>query len=477
MKLVRSNKKSWHLDRRSFLRGVGVACLLPYLEAMGGPKAPARAAPKRACFVYFPNGCSLPEESDAAYKHWRWFPEGEGTDYRFTRVLESLAPFRADVSVYGGLSHPKSRELLGHLAGDTWLTGGDLRGGQYLNSVSLDQVIAQHTKAETRVPSFTFSSDGGVGYKSRISTLSFDGQGRPIPAENDQRAIFERYFAPDGGATTDERREQLARGKKLVDLVLEESRALEQRLGAHDSAKMDEYLTSLSEVEEQVRRNEKWLDTPLPDFDASHIDLAVDAKIDPTAYIRTMYDLMVLGFQLDMTRVQSYQLAREDGLGIGDVWPRLATGADRGHHTISHDTHDGHWDQWGPLDRWYAEQFAYFVERMKATRDEHGSLLDRTLILYGSACSTTHNARNYPTLIAGGRALGVRLGQYRRYSRRALLEAQNDALTGAPIAAPQRHVGEDDLPIGNLYLSMLRTLGVEAESFADSEGELEGFRA
>lgn len=470
-------KKSWHLDRRSFLRGVGVACLLPYLEAMGGRRTPAADAPRRACFVYFPNGCSLPEASDAKYRHWRWFPDGEGADFRFTRVLEPLEPFRDHVAIYGGLSHPKSRELLGHLAGDTWLTGGDLRGGRYANSVSLDQVLAQHSKAKTRVPSFTFSSDGGVGYKSRIATLSFDVQGRPIPAENDQRAIFERYFAPDGGASTAERRRQLARGKRVVDLILEETRALEQRLGAHDKDKMDEYLTSLREVEEQVERNEKWLDTPLREFDASHLELAADVGVDPTAYIRTMFDLMVLGFQLDVTRVQSFMLAREDGLGVGDAFPRLALGADRGHHTISHDTHAGHWDQWGPLDRWYAEQFAYFVGRMKSARDEHGSLLDRTVTLYGSACSTTHNARNYPTLIAGGRALGVRLGQYRRYSRRAMLEAQNDALTGALVDDPRRRMGEDDLPIGNLYLSMLRAFGVRAESFADSEGELEGFRA
>lgn len=477
MKLVRSNGKSWHLDRRTFLRGVGVTCLLPYLEAMGDSKTPAKDAPKRACFVYFPNGCSLPEENDATYRHWRWFPDGAGSDFTFTRVLEPLTAFKQDLAIYGGLSHPKSRELLGHLAGDTWLTGGDLRGGQYLNSISLDQVIAQHLKTKTRVPSFTFSSDGGVGYKSRISTLSFDGQGRPIPAEHDQRAIFERYFAPDGGSTTDERRQQLARGKKLVDLILEESRSLEQRLGSQDKDKMDEYLTSLNEVEEQVQRNEKWLDTPLPEFESDHLDMAVDARIDPAAYIRTMYDLMVLGYQLDVTRVQSYQLAREDGLGIGDNWPRLASGADRGHHTISHDTHEGHWDQWGPFDRWYAEQFAYFVRRMKETRDEHGSLLDRTMVLYGSACSTTHNARNYPTLIAGGRDLGVRLGTYQRYSRMAMLEAQNDALTGALVDDPKRHMGEDDLPIGNLYLSMLRAMGIQAERFADSEGELAGFKA
>ena len=125
---------SWHLNRRTFLRGLGVACVVPYLEAMERDSASRVAAglapdePKRAAFVYFPNGCSLPDEDDEENAHWRWFPSGQGADFRFTRVLEPLEPYRDDIAIYGGLSHPRSRELLGHLAGDTWLTGGDLRG-------------------------------------------------------------------------------------------------------------------------------------------------------------------------------------------------------------------------------------------------------------------------------------------------------------------------------------------------------------
>ena len=115
-----------------------------------------------------------------------------------------------------------------------------------------------------------------------------------------------------------------------------------------------------------------------------------------------MYDLMALGLQLDLTRVMTYMLAREDAMGIGEGWPRLAIGVNRGHHTISHDVHDGHWDQWGPYDRWYAEQFAHLLKRLSEAEDEHGRLLDSTMVCYGSACSTTHNARNYPPAIAIG---------------------------------------------------------------------------
>lgn len=458
-------RKSWHLDRRTFLRGVGVACMLPYLEGMswagqtrralaGGPGADA---PRRALFVYFPNGCSLPSERDGKYRQWRWFPDGEGRDFRFTKVLEPLEPFREDLAVYGGLSHPLSRELLGHLAGDSWLTGGDLRGGLYRNRESVDQLMARHLKSHVRYPSFVLSADGGVGYKSRVSTLAFDREGRPVPSMHRQRDIFERYFAPGGGGTTEERRRAIREGRKVVDLMLEEAKSLEQRLGENDRHKLDEFLASIAELEEQIQRDEKWLDTPLPEFDASGLSFDASAATDPGRYMRSMFDLMVLGLQVDATRVMSYMLAREDGLGIGEQWPRLTVGVNRGHHTISHDGHEGHWEQWGPYDRWYAEQFAYLLKRLRETQDEHGPLLDSTMVLYGSSCSTTHNARNYPTVLAGGRAMGVRLGEYRRYRR----EGEK----------------EPDVAFAELLQGMLAAMGIDEPGFADAERVLPGFLA
>ena len=437
--------KSWHLDRRQFLRGAGVVCALPYLEAMGNAQASA-PRPKRMAFVYFPNGCSLPAKDDEKYAHWRWFPKGSGSDYELTDVLASLEPFREQLSILGGLSHPRSRELLGHMAGDTWLTGGDVRGDNYRNTISVDQIAARELKEHTRYPSLVFSGDGGVGYKSRVSTLSFNENGRPIPSEHRHREIFERYFAQGGGATTKERRFSLKAGRKIVDLILEDSNRLKGRLGQHDQDKLDEYLTSLNSVEEQIRRNEAWLDTPLKPFDASHLGLDCDPTVDPQATLRTMYDLMVLGFQIDLTRVMTYMIAREDGMGFGDHFPRLALGINRGHHTISHDLHEGHWDDWGRYDKWVAEQFAYFLERLKTTHDEHGPLLDDTLVLYGSCCSTTHNARNYPLALAGGKNLGIRHGSYREY--------------------------DEETPLSNFLLTLLQAVGVEHESFSDSTGVL-----
>ena len=442
------SKKSWHLDRRTFIKGMGVTCMLPFFEGMtmtNFSNFVSPNSPKRLCFLYFPNGVGLPPKESEYHKNWNWFPIGEGTDYKLTKSLAPLSLHRNDMSIMGGLSHPFSRNVLGHMAGDSFLTGGDLRG-EYKNSVSVDQVAAERLSQYTRFPSLTLSTDGGVGYKSRTSTLSFNSSGRPIPSEHRQREIFERYFSPNGGATTKERRKSIDQGKKIVDLVLEDSKTLKNLLGSNDKVKLDEYLSSLNQVEKQLNRNEKWLDVPMEEFDSSLINLDVDPTSAPEDYVRSMMDLMILGFQTDATRVMSYMMAREDGMGFGDNFPKIALGL-QGHHTISHDRVTGHWGDWGRLDRWYAKQFAYFINKMKNTKDIHGSLLDNTLILYGSACSTTHNARNCPLILAGGSDLGVKHGAYTKFE-------------------------EKQERLSNLFVSMLNKLDIETESFSDSTGKL-----
>lgn len=423
--------------------------MLPYLEAMGDPfvSSTAGEAPKRLCFVYFPNGVGLPPEGSRSHNLWNWFPIGSGKNYKFTRTLSPLSPHREDISILGGLSHPKSRHLLGHLAGDTWLTGGDLRGSEYRNSISVDQVAAQKFSKHTRYPYLALSTDGGVGYKSRVSTLSFDHTGKPIPTEHRHRAIFERYFAPNGGGTTSARRKSLEQDQKIVDLILADSKQLQKRLGKNDQQKLDEYMTSLSSVEEQIQRNEKWLDIPMKSFDASDLNFNVSATVNPESYIRSSFDLMILGLQTDLTRVMTYMMAREDGLGLGENFPKLALGLKRGHHAISHDKSTNHWEEWGRYDQWLTKQFSYFVDKLKNTSDEYGPLIDNTLVLYGSACSSTHDAVNYPLVLAGGKNMGVKHGTYQQFN--------------------------DKVPMSNLFVSMLNTIGIQTESFSDSTGKLE----
>ena len=442
------SKKSWHLDRRTFLKGLGVSCMLPYLEGMAMTNFTTFAEPlepKRLCFLYFPNGVALPPKESVYHKKWNWFPTEEGRNYSLSQSLTPLEKHRNEMSIMGGLSHPFSRNVLGHMAGDSFLTGGDLRG-EYKNSISVDQVAAEKLSKYTRFRSLSLSTDGGVGYKSRTSTLSFNSSGKPIPSEHRQREIFERYFSPNGGNTSQERKRSLNQGKKIVDLVLEDSKSFKNRLGVNDQVKLDEYLSSLNEVEKQLSRNEKWLNIPLKDFDASLINLDIDPTLAPEGYVRSMMDIMVLGFQMDITRVMSYMMAREDGMGFGDNFPKIALGL-QGHHTISHDRATGHWEDWGRLDQWYAKQFDYFLNKMKNTKDIYGSLLDSTLILYGSACSTTHNARNCPLILAGGSKIGVQHGAYTQFD-------------------------EKKERLSNLYVSMLNKLDVETVSFSDSTGPL-----
>ena len=174
-----------------------------------------------------------------------------------------------------------------------------------------------------------------------------------MPSEHSLREIFERYFSPNGGNTSSDRRKSIHQGKKIVDLILEDSKTLKNRLGSNDKIKLDEYLSSLDQVEKQLNRNEKWLDIPMKDFDSSLINLDLDPSAAPKDYVRSMMDLIVLGFQTDATRVITYMMAREDGMGFGDNFPKIALGL-QGHHSISHDRTTGHWEEWGQLDQWYA---------------------------------------------------------------------------------------------------------------------------
>ncbi|MGJ8651559.1 MAG: DUF1552 domain-containing protein [Opitutaceae bacterium] len=437
-----------HLSRRTFLKGIGVACFLPYMEAMerdAKTRAMTGALAKRACFIYTPNGVSLPPEGNPAREDWHWFPHEAGRDFKFNKVHAALAPYREQLSYWGGLSHPKSRELLGHIAGDTWLTGGDVGGSEYKNSISVDQVAAAELGKQTRYSCLSLSCDGGVGYKSRASTLSFDNTGKALPTESSPRELFERYFAAGSDGSKKERRKQLQQGKKIVDAVMDETKSLNRKLGAADQAKMDEYMSSLSDVEGRIERTESWIDVPLKNVNVNGINLDITQKA-PEEYIRTMFDIILLTFQTDSARVVSYMIAREDGMGFGDKFPVIALGL-KGHHSLSHDRNKGGFERMGKYDEFLAKQYAYFLDRLSKVSDESGPLLDTTMTMYGSCCSTVHNARNYPIILAGGKKLGIDHGKYT--------------------------VHKESVPLSNLYVSMLRALDVPADKFADSTGNLD----
>ena len=447
-------RPSWHLDRRTFLRGAGLSLALPWLEAMAKAD-PAAERPKRFCAFFFGNGVAIPNDKSSDYKFednesdhkssdsnegWTWFPSTSGSDYVLTKPLEPLAPYRSDLSIFGGMSHPASRLLVGHNTVDVWLSGADIRVSLE-NSISLDQLIARHAGAHTRIPSLVRSSNGGIGTKSRSTTISFDSQGRAVPAESNPRRIFERLFEPPASGDLAAREQTLASRRRRVDFLMEDSRSLRNNLGRPDQRRLDEFLESLSELETRLTRAQDWLSVALPQVDRESINLDVSPN-GPTDYIRTMFNLIVLALQTDTTRVAAYQICAEDGVGICDKFPTILGIGNRGHHQLTHT--DGKRD-WSQYDRYLAEQFAYFLDRLASIREGESRLLDNTMALFGSATSTTHNARNYPTILAGGANLGLRHGRFFKH--------------------------ETERPLGDLYVTMLKRYGITAGSFAENAGE------
>lgn len=433
-------RPSWHFGRRAFLRGAGLSLGLPWLEAMAQADTQL-ARPKRFCAFFFGNGVAIPkEDSPEAKEGWSWFPRAGGRDYAITKPLEPLAPYRGDMSIFGRMSHPSSRLLVGHNTVDVWLTGADIRVSLQ-NSISMDQLIARHAGAHTRIPSLVLSSHGGIGTKSRSTTISFDSQGRSIPAESSPRRLFERMFEPPANGDMAAREKSLASGRRRVDFLLEDSRSLRNNLGRSDQRRLDEFLDSLSEVESRLNRAQQWLGQALPQVDRQSINLDVSPS-GPTDYIRTMLDLIVLALETDTTRVAAYQMCAEDGVGICDRFPTILGIGNRGHHQLTHT--DGK-IEWSQYDRYLAEQFAYFLGRLSSIREGESRLLDNTMALFGSATSTTHNARNYPTILAGGANMGLRHGCYFQH--------------------------ETERPLGDLYVTMLKCYGIPTDVFAENAGE------
>jgi hypothetical protein len=435
---------SAQLDRRSVLKGIaGISLALPILEAMG--KDISEQSRRRFCAIYTANGMSLPK-SKHGIDEWNWFPSTEGNDFVYGKSTEPLSPFRKQLSFLGGLHHANGTKADPHVCSDMWLTGAPLHNpkpGTY-NSVALDQVIALHTKQYCRQPSLVLSIDAGVGFLSRTGTISYNLQGKPIPAENNPRRVFDRLFRGDR-ASLETQREQLKRRLKLVDAVLENVRSLNRQLGRADRDKMDQYLTSLNEVESRLTASEKWIDVPLKEQDYSHLDLDVTSEGEPKEYYRNMFDLIALAFDADITRSVAFMLNREDGMGISDTFP-LKLGLSRTHHNLSHAEDKQGQLEFAKYDLFLSQQLAYFFAQLSKYKDPNGSVLDNSIVLYGSGASTTHNPTNLPTLIAGGGNMGLKHGTY---SRKA------------------------DTRMSNIYLSILNSMGIETSSFSDSTGVLD----
>jgi hypothetical protein len=433
------------MDRRAFLKGIGgVALALPVLDAMGAEVTDQ--IPRRFCALYTANGMSLPK-TEHGISDWSWFPAaGSNGEFVFGKSTEPLQPFRKQLSFMSGLYHPNGPKADPHICSDMWLTGAPLQNPKpgTFNTAGLDQVIASQTKQYCRQPSLVLSIDAGTGYLSRTGTISYNLEGRPIPAENNPRRVFDRLFRADRSNLKAEH-EKLQRRVKLLDAVAQSARSLDEKLGKTDRERMDQYMTSLNEVESRLIASERWIDIPLKKQDYSHLNLDATSEGEPAEYYRNMFDLIALAFDADITRSIAFMLNREDGMGISDTFP-LKLGLSKTHHNLSHATDKEGQLHFAKYDLFLSQQLAHFFERLNGYKDRNGSVLDNTIVLYGSGASTTHNSHNLPTLLAGGANMGLRHGNFWR--------------------------SEGETRMSNVYLSILQSMGIEQESFADSTGTL-----
>ena len=460
------------LDRRRFLCGAGWALALPLFESFSVANALATRGgtnPKRLGCFYFPDGVPMPLPNDPAYKDWAWFPHGSGSDYTFTKCMEPLESLRNELTVLSGLSHSAGRNVHGHNNADQFLTAAATGSGDmdYQNTISLDQVYATQVGDQTRFASLVMSTDGGMGTARGAHTISFNRQGRAIPAENRPKRIFDMLFVKSDAHAA----RQLAHSESALDDLLADARRMRRRLSSHDQSSLDEYLQSVREAEIRVQKAKQWNNTPLPSVNGDHLNLEITPD-EPRLYLKTMFELIYLAFKTDSTRVATYQIGRENGVGISDHLSR-AIGFPAAHQ-LSHETKSPNgWKNFGSYCRFLHEEYGRFVTRLKQTPEPagEGTLLDNTLLLFGSASSAFHLSRNYPLILAGGQNMGVTHGQY-------LNHADGKAFHGGwKPGDPEpwtKKATNEDLPLSNLYVSMLQRLGVETETFADSTGKLEG---
>ena len=458
-----------HTGRRTFLRGTGLALALPWLESFGSYPTKSVNTPKRFVSIYHPDGVGVPLKKDPAWMDWSWFPHGGEKDFEFTKVLDVLEPLRSDITVYSGLSHPAVRRVHGHSNADQYLTGADTKGhGPYKNSISLDQVYAEFIGENTRHSSLVMSTNGGIGGPRGAQTQSFNREGRPIPAMNKPKQIFDMLFvAKDKNAS-----EKLARSKSALDLLMEDTRSLGRKLSRNDRDTLQQYLDSVRDTEVKLSKAEQWLDAPIPEVDSSGLHLEAGPS-EARQYFQTMYDLIYLAFLSDSTRIATFQLGRENGGGPHDM---LSKAVDLGGaHRLTHAVKDKDgWRNLGTYNRYQAEEFGRFVSKLKNTKEPkgEGNMLDNTFAMHGSASSSFHLSRNYPIISAGGKNLGFSNGRYLNY----VGFREDGSLPGAGVTSDagwRSQVKEEEPPLAKLFVSILQRLGVGTDSFAGYTGTLE----
>jgi hypothetical protein len=446
--------QSWLLDRRHALKALGTFISLPLLECMIPLRAAetATATPKRSAFIYLANGVH-------SLNYQITTPPGQ--EYQFSRSLMPLEKHRSVITPISGLHHPGSLSHH-HNCISVWLTGGKL-GPSDKNTISVDQKMAEITAQHTRYPSLEVAITQ--------ESLAWTADGVRLPAMRRCSEIFASMFeAPKGGIAA--QRRALRRKGSVLDDNLAEVRRLEKKMGSEDKGRMAQYLTSVREAEIRTRRADTWLDTPLPaisDADRQRTNRDIpDTKAGD--YFRTVYDLMVLAFQTDVTRVATFSLGGE---GQAIAIPEI--GITESRHQLSHHGGDpGYMEKLTNYDAFAIEQFSYFLTRLAETKDLGGKpLLGSTMALFGSGMSYghSHGNANLPLVLAGGSDLGLKHGQHLDFNKTApdfkYALGADGALTTAHYQVCSRPVNSD-AHMSNLLLLMAQRMGVETDKFGDS---------
>ena len=439
--------QSWLLDRRHALRAMGTCISLPMLECM----IPLRAAeppamPRRSAFIYLANGVhSLNYQITEA-----------GRDFQFSRSLRPLEKHRNSITPISGLYHPGALSHH-HNCISIWLTGGKL-GPSDRNTISVDQKMAEVTAPHTRYPSLEVALTQG--------SLAWTADGVQLPAQRRCSEIFASLFEEPKGGTAVQRK-ALRRKASVLDDNLAEVRRLEAKMGTADRGRLEQYLSSVREAEIRTRRADAWLDTPLPTI--SEADRRRTNRDIPQTqagdYFRTVYDLIVLAFQTDVTRVATFSLG-----GEGDAFAIPEIGITESRHQLSHHGGDaGYMEKLTNYDTFAVEQFSYFLSRLNETQDMNGRpMLGTTMSLFGSGMSYghSHGNANLPLVLAGGTDLGLQHGSH--------LDFNQGHFQGYQLEQPGEHYALCSRPanteahMSNLLLMMAQRMGVEIDQFGDS---------
>ena len=417
------------ISRRRFLRGSAVAMALPFLESMSAPFARAAAGPvPRRMFCICNNLGVLPEP---------FFPEDAGRDYTPSPYLKLLEEHRADFTVISGVSHPFVDG--GHPSDISFLTAAPHpASSSFRNSISLDQLVAERIGMLTRFPSLTLAVNGG-------RSLSWTRTGVAIPPEGQASGVFQQLFLQGTPAEIERQIRELDTGRSILDVVSEQARELQRNVGARDRSRLDQYYSGVRDLEHRLQESRGWAHKPKPMVKASPpIDPASPAQY--MAKVQIMYDLARLAFETDSTRAITLML---NSVGTPVVQIAGATITDSYHNLSHHGMAEEKLTQLKVIDEWHMKLLADLFKGLKSAREDGATLLDRTMVLYGSNLgdANAHSTTNLPTLLAGG---GFRHGQHLAFDRGR------------------------NYPLPNLFVSMLQRMGIEETSFGPSTGTMRG---